>query len=284
MRRWALPCFVCLVTLSNPIRVQAQAAGGDLDLAKRYYALGEELYQRSNYEGALAQFQQAYKASAKPDLLYNIARCYEAMGKPQEAINHYRRYLKKASASAKDREIVTARLANLERKAKLAQQRELARVKALDAERKRREQLEREAQAAREKAEQESRKRQAVQNSNVLGIAGWTTAGVGLAAVVVGSVLGAMAKSKASSLEDANSAGTPFAEVRDDIDKGKTFEAASIGLLIGGGVTALAGGVLLFLHYRKGSAERSAANEAPRLVVLPSVTPQGVSLGATFRF
>lgn len=284
MWRWALPCCVCFLALSSPTRALAQAAG-DLDLAKRYYALGEGLYRRSNYEGALAQFQQAYKASQKPDLLYNIARCYEAMGKPQEAINNYRRYLKKASASAKDREIVTARLANLERKAKLAQERELARVKALDAERKKREQLEREAQAAREKAEQETRKRQAVQNSNLLAIAGWSTAGVGLAAVVVGSVLGGMAKSKSSSLEDANSAGAQFADVRADVDKGKKLETAAIGLWIGGGATALVGGVLLFLHYRKSGAERrSAQDEAPRWVVLPTVTAGGATLGATYRF
>lgn len=273
MRRWLLACLVCALAAAPTAHAQAP---GDLELAKRYYSLGEELYQRSNFEGALAQFQRAYKVAAKPDLLYNIARCYEALNKPKEAINHYRRYLAQASPSDKDRAIVTARLANLERKAK----QEAARVAAAEAERKRREQSEREAKAAREAAERSKR----AGGRNTLAIAGWSAAGTGAALVVVGAILGGVAKGKASSLEDANRNGTEFSEVASDLDAGQNLETASIGLLIGGGVAALAGGVLLFLHYRGSSERRRAGTAAPRLVVMPVFTPQGASLGATYRF
>lgn len=273
MRRWLLACLVCALAAAPTAHAQAP---GDLELAKRYYSLGEELYQRSNFEGALAQFQRAYKVAAKPDLLYNIARCYEALSKPKEAISHYRRYLAQASPSDKDRAIVEARLANLERKAK----QEAARVAAAEAERKRREQSEREAKAAREAAERSKR----AGGRNTLAIAGWSAAGTGAALVVVGAILGGVAKGKASSLEDANRNGTEFSEVASDLDAGQNLETASIGLLIGGGVAALAGGVLLFLHYRGSSERRRAGTAAPRLVVMPVFTPQGASLGATYRF
>lgn len=291
MRRWLVVCLVCALASVAPPRAHAQSKG-DIELAKRYYAVGEELYRRSDYDGALKEFQRAYMAVPKPDLLYNIARCYEGLGKRKEAIDNYRSYLAKASPSARDRSIVKARIANLERKVKQAeaqhikalkakQAQEAARAAAAAAERKRREELARKAKEA-AKADEQAK---GDGRSSVLAIAGWSAAGAGVAAVVVGAVLGGMAKSKASSIEDANANGKPYSEVAGDFDTGESLEKASIGLLIGGGVAAIAGGVLLFLHYRGGSSERATAHaQAPRLVVAPAVTPQSASLSVTCRF
>jgi tetratricopeptide (TPR) repeat protein len=287
MRRWLMVCLVCALGSAVPTRAHAQSKG-DVELAKRYYAVGEELYRRSDYDGALKEFQRAFKAVPKPDLLYNIARCYEGLGKRKEAIDHYRRYLAKASPSSRDRAIVKARIANLERMAKRAQKAETqkaqraqeARAAAAEAERKRREELARRAKDAREAKEQTK----GDGRSSALAIAGWSAAGAGVTMVVVGAVLGGMAKSKASSIEEANANGTQYSEVAGDFDTGESLEKASIGLLVGGGVAAVAGGVLLFLHYR-GSSERATARaSAPRLVVTPAVTPQSASLAVTCRF
>ena len=70
-----------VLTLLAPLPARAQGSGADDALAKQYYKLGVELYDRSDYEGALKQFEKAYSHSKRPAFVYNMARCYEFMGK-----------------------------------------------------------------------------------------------------------------------------------------------------------------------------------------------------------
>ena len=52
----------------------------DIELAKEYYDLGEKLYKRSDFKGAIVNFEKSYSYSKHPELLFNIARCQESMG------------------------------------------------------------------------------------------------------------------------------------------------------------------------------------------------------------
>src|SRR6516162_10067462 len=72
-----------------------EVARAHFNTAKVYFANGE-------FEKALAEFQAAARYSPRPELLYNIGRCFEQMGDAAQALANYRRYLK-AVPNAGDR-------------------------------------------------------------------------------------------------------------------------------------------------------------------------------------
>jgi hypothetical protein len=61
---------------------------------KDLYDSGLRHYNVSEYDLALADFKGAYQRSGSPELLYNIAQCYRAMGDPGRAQTQYRAYLR----------------------------------------------------------------------------------------------------------------------------------------------------------------------------------------------
>lgn len=80
--------------------VQAQGArplvleDGAPAMANQRYAAGISAYQRGDIAGAAAEFEVAlalFPTSGK--LLYNLARCYERLGRLEDAASHYERYL-----------------------------------------------------------------------------------------------------------------------------------------------------------------------------------------------
>ncbi len=98
--------LICCSLLFTPLPALAE----DTALAKQYYKLGEELYTRADYAGALNQFKQAYAHSRRPALLYNMARCREMLGQHEDAIDLYTQYLRsKPQHSA----TIEARIINL---------------------------------------------------------------------------------------------------------------------------------------------------------------------------
>ncbi len=68
LRRTLIALTAALVMAAAPTQSRAQET--DDALAKKYYQLGKELYNRSDYEGALVQFKQSYKYSKKSGLLF----------------------------------------------------------------------------------------------------------------------------------------------------------------------------------------------------------------------
>jgi tetratricopeptide (TPR) repeat protein len=70
------------------------------------------LYEEGNYQGAILAFQSSFDISHAPALYYNIANCYERLGKlaeARDALNLYR-----AVAPADERDRLERRIANLE--------------------------------------------------------------------------------------------------------------------------------------------------------------------------
>ncbi len=84
----------------------------DTELAKRYYKLGEELYARSDYSKALDMFHLSYKYSGRGALLFNIARCHEALGEHKKAVDYYEKFL---TSNPSNRTIVESKISNLKR-------------------------------------------------------------------------------------------------------------------------------------------------------------------------
>src|SRR5262249_29609491 len=60
------------------------------------YLKGAKLFNAKQYDQALAEYRAAYALSAKPALLFNIARALHEKGDRTEALAHYRRYLAEA--------------------------------------------------------------------------------------------------------------------------------------------------------------------------------------------
>jgi hypothetical protein len=109
--------------------------------------------------------------------------------------------------------------------------------------------------------------------------AGFVVGGVGVAGVIVGGILGGLAIAKVSSSKgecvpanNCNANTNPAAT--QDMQTAGTFADASTGLLIGGGVLAAAGVVMVLV----GGAPKERAGA---LWISPVVTAHGGSLGIT---
>src|SRR6476469_10600043 len=73
-------------------------------------------YDEARYEDAAREMEAAYQLKPLPDLQYNLAQCYERLGRYTDAATAYETYLK-ANAGAPDRKLVETRIANLRERA-----------------------------------------------------------------------------------------------------------------------------------------------------------------------
>ena len=64
--------------------------------ARARYQRGTHRYQLNDYQGALAEFETAYRLKADAALLFNVAQCHRQLGQFQEAAERYREFLRKA--------------------------------------------------------------------------------------------------------------------------------------------------------------------------------------------
>ncbi len=240
-----------LIVIALLLSPAAATADESTELAKRYYKLGEELYHRADYAEALENFKRSHKYSGKPELFYNMARCHEALGNLEEAIKRYEVF-QKARPDADP--LLNARVKNL--RARLAAEKKKA--------------------GKEEKPGKEDDRR----GMGIKGLAGWISAGLGVALLGAGAAMGAVASSKASEVEDAYGARKEWSEVADTADTGESLETGAIIALAAGGAALATGAVLLVLHYTGGGGERPASSAW----VAPAVTPSGASLGAGFSF
>jgi tetratricopeptide (TPR) repeat protein len=244
----ALALHLCL------LGTRPAAAQNDDALAKQYYKLGEELYNRADYEGALKQFSQSYQLSKRPALLYNMARCHESLGQHEKAIEIYGEYLK---SNPENPAMIQARIDNLKRLI----------------EKKRKES----APPPGPTPTPDPTPVVPTDSPRPLRWPGWITLGAGGALLVTGLALGLRAKIKEGEVEDANQKGTEYLEVKSAEDAGRTLAKASIALSVVGGVAAATGAVLLILDARRPSAER-------RAWLAPTLTPGGFAVAGGLRF
>jgi tetratricopeptide (TPR) repeat protein len=73
-------------------------------------------YDEARYEDAAREMEAAYQLKPLPDLQYNLAQCYERLGRYTDAATAYATYLK-ANPAATDRKLVETRIANLRERA-----------------------------------------------------------------------------------------------------------------------------------------------------------------------
>lgn len=98
----------------GPNAAHAQAPSSDAARAVQLNEAGAELYTASNYAGALAAFERAYALIGEPNLLFNIAGCYEQLGQRERAIEYYHRFLGAPEAGPEGRKRAIEALEALE--------------------------------------------------------------------------------------------------------------------------------------------------------------------------
>jgi hypothetical protein len=74
---------------------------------------GAALYAARDYRHAIEKFIQAYAVDPDPNLLFNIARCYEELGETDAAIEKYETFLKTPGADTRGRQRARESLAAL---------------------------------------------------------------------------------------------------------------------------------------------------------------------------
>lgn len=81
--------------------------------ARQLYGEGEKAYQANDYQRAYDDFKQAYVLSQEPALLYDVASALQGLGRPHDAAEALRTYLKQVPNDP-DRPKIEKRIAGLE--------------------------------------------------------------------------------------------------------------------------------------------------------------------------
>ncbi len=74
---------------------------------------GVDLYSQANYPNAWLEFSAAYQIVPLIDLLNNMARCEVRMGRPRDALDHFKRFIA-ARPNDQDAEYINQEIARLE--------------------------------------------------------------------------------------------------------------------------------------------------------------------------
>jgi tetratricopeptide (TPR) repeat protein len=81
--------------------------------AREHFTAGIQAFERGDYDGAIAEYKQAYDLTHAPALLFNLAQVYRKKGSNDEALDYYRRYLRE-EPNARNRPDVEERIAEIE--------------------------------------------------------------------------------------------------------------------------------------------------------------------------
>lgn len=252
-----------------PAAAQARPESGERDKVaevERLYAEGAALYRAGKYRPAIALFKQAHGLIPVANLLYNIARCYQAVGEIRPAMSYYKRFMEHDDADAATRKKAAQRHRMLARA--------LERSKAVPAPKP--EPRRTGPPAPRTGAEPPRR-------SLALAISKWTLAGVALAAGVAGGVMLGLGQADHAKVQDAideaNGGIVDMTRARaaELTDAGDTRKLAG-HVLLGAGGAALATSVVLFVVDRPGERREAA------LPLNLALTPGGAGATLSGRF
>jgi tetratricopeptide (TPR) repeat protein len=110
--RRSLAALCCAVVLSQVATAGAQSSDDD---ARRHYEAGASYFNTSDYEGALREFNMAYKlsdAAKRPAILRNVAAVYERMGDLPKTVETLEQLLRD-DPETPERKTIELRIENL---------------------------------------------------------------------------------------------------------------------------------------------------------------------------
>jgi hypothetical protein len=108
---------LCVVSAVQVVALAPARAEDKEEQAKRYFLEAKQAYLEGRYHAAVASFRAAAAIRPSPILDFNIGRCFEKLGKLDEAIAAYEKYLKTAK-DAPNRADVQTRVVKLKEERK----------------------------------------------------------------------------------------------------------------------------------------------------------------------
>jgi tetratricopeptide (TPR) repeat protein len=243
-----LAAVLALFALLAPAVARADEAARQRAL--ELYDRGKASFQAGRFEESLGWLEQAYAVEPAPVLLYNMGRAHEARGDLGAAIAAYDRYLRQAE-QVPDRAAIEAHLVAL--RAQLA---------------------ERERPAAPSAAARRSVDAPPAPSASSPSATPWVVAGVGVAGVGAGVVLGVLALAQHDDAQAAAQADAPALQGRaEDLGTASTVALVVGGVVAGAGISwALVDGL------GSGAPSARARGTGPRL----AVGPLSISLRGAF--
>lgn len=222
-------------------------------LLKELNAKGRSSYKNEDYKGAIAAFKKAYDIEAVPNLLYNIAKCYEKLKDWDNAIKYYNEF------------IVSPDIKPETRKKTLARIDELRKIKALEEENK--------------KNPKPIKKPEPTGPDHTVS---YVLMGTGGVLVATGLVFGLLANGQQSTFDEATDVQTK----RDAQSSGKTYGYVADA---GYGLGLVTAGIGLVLYLTAGDespnpAGKSDTDKAASNTWQPWVSHQGGGLQMQLRF
>ena len=275
--RLILASLVGIVVVLAAPAAKAQLTADQKQEMRQHYEKATRAYDIEKYGEAVDEYQKAYEIGGDPAMLYNIAQAYRLNKQYPDALHFYRRYLQR-SPNARNRENVEQKISDLEQ--------------SIEAKRKANETA---AAAARLRAPPPVTPppRPAVlappkivtvppppaeEGGNGMRVAGIVVTSVGVAALITSGVTGYLAGKKGDDLTNASKNNGTFDPSVES--SGKTLNTVAIATVIGGGVMAVAGTVLLIAS-RKGPGEQAPVRPVALAPVVGSGTV-GASAALTF--
>lgn len=229
------------------------------DSAQQVEELSKEAtkrYRAKDFAGAVELFKKAYDIEPVPNLLFNIAKCYEKLEDWPAAIEYYEKFVVQPDIDTH------------------ARQSALDRAKAL-----------REVIAAEEETKRLAEKKTptgTVEKSNTTAEPqadytwAWITTTSGVVLLSGGAVLGVLASTEQKNFDD----GATYDDRKAAKDAGETYALAADGLFITGGILTLVG-VLLFVT---GGSDESDVATQQGVQPYGWVGPAGGGLGMSGAF
>jgi tetratricopeptide (TPR) repeat protein len=210
-RSMSLNIVLTLTAMAFALLLSMEAAAKERsksdEAARQFFKAGERHYTGGRYEDAAIAFEEAYRLSKRPELLFNLGNTYERMGQYRQAADYLAEFLQRARdmLSPEDFIAVQGRVTRLrqtaaqeEAEAKAELERAAAKVREEVEQRRALEDARRQAEEARRASEQAALRQAAGPQINwpawVFAAAG--AAGAGTA--IVFGVLSLNAKSRAA--------------------------------------------------------------------------------------
>jgi tetratricopeptide (TPR) repeat protein len=237
---------------------RSDTAGSNTEKVEALSAQGTSAFRAGDYAAANRHFRAAYALHPDPTLLYNIARCHQALGEVDKAIATYRLFLRNRGIDETLRGKAQSRLDALVEVQKRAQQ-------------ERAEQPDPSAKASAAEPAAPPTAPTAARPPRTSSPWGWVVLGSGIALAAGGATLMAMGYSDHSEVDDAPTNGAGIKQLTqreaDELaSSGKTKKMAGTALLAVGGA-ALAGGAVMLLLGSSTESESNATEQPTRVDV-----------------
>jgi len=239
-------------TPEPPAAATPAAPADPLVAAQEAHNLGRRLYDEAKYEEALGSFLDAQRLYASPDHHFNIARCYEALGRYELAAEYYRAYLRSNPRDRANIESTVERIEGL-----------IAGTPQPQPE------PDPEPEPEPEPGMTNPERAPGPTPGRGLMIAGGVLAGAGAAIALGGGIGAGLAAQRRSDdvaavFEDGNPDQLGLADTRALDSEGKRFETIQIATVVVGGVVAVTGAALLLVGHKK---RKSSAGATPTAAV-----------------